>query len=101
MSRFVMQMKQINQFQREKSKNIDFSAPVTIITGRVERKKLAGRPRAPSASSPDLIRAVRPRPRPSVHQPPAWLGDADKTESVRGDDNATFPNVPRLHSRFV
>ena len=88
MSRFVMQMKQINQFQREKSKNIDFSAPVTIITGRVERKKLAGRPRAPSASSPDLIRAVRPRP--SVHQPPAWLGDADKTESVRGDDNATF-----------
>ena len=32
MSRFVMQMKQINQFQREKSKNIDFSAPVTIIT---------------------------------------------------------------------
>ena len=43
MSRFVMQMKQINQFQREKSKNIDFSAPVTIITGRVERKKLAGR----------------------------------------------------------
>ena len=97
MSRFVMQMKQINQFQREKSKNIDFSAPVTIITGRVERKKRAGRP--PSPSSPDLIRAVRPRP--SVHQPPAWLGDADKTESVRGDDNATFPNVPRLHSRFV
>ena len=43
MSRFVMQMKQINQFQREKSKNIDFSAPVTIITGRVERKK-TGRP---------------------------------------------------------
>ena len=47
MSRFVMQMKQINQFQREKSKNIDFSAPVTIITGRVERKKRAGRPPSP------------------------------------------------------
>ena len=32
MSRFVMQMNQINQFQREKSKNIDFSAAVAIIT---------------------------------------------------------------------
>ena len=91
MSRFVMQMKQINQFQREKSKNIDFSAPVTIITGRVERKKLAGHTRATSASSPDLIRV---RVRLSI-SPPAWLGDADKTESVRGDD-ATFPNTPRL-----
>ena len=46
MSRFVMQMNQINQFQREKSKNIDFSPSGPRDNNhtrarRVERKKLA------------------------------------------------------------